>query len=262
MPPQMSHTGTHLKHWHSMSETSSTLEHAPLLSPRFVWKLTAVVVVMCLVTAAIALTGRMIGKSISYAGNTADRTLHDIVIGDDSIQLPSNVIRFESQRVSGVQNAVDTYFSWPGMNGYSEARRDIFNQTRSANGLIFARITQATMSRDMSGRFEPIYKRLTDGPPLAGPNGLDSFRLRPGAGYANELMYVERTTAERPYAVRCLVEDLTAADSGFTTQTGCQRDIFIGKDLSVTYRFSIDLLPHWREIERDVRNRLETALVR
>jgi hypothetical protein len=32
---------------------------------------------------------------------------------------------------------------------------------------------------------------------------------------------------------------------------------FPGKDLSVTYRFSIDLLPHWREIERDVRTRIE-----
>ncbi len=71
------------------------------------------IVVMCLVTAAIALTGRMIGKSISYAGNTADRTIQEIVIGDDVIHLPSNVIRFESQRASGVQNAVDTYF--PGL---------------------------------------------------------------------------------------------------------------------------------------------------
>lgn len=245
-----------------MSDTSSTLEHAPLLSPRFVWKLTAVVTVMCLVTLAIAVTGRMIGKSISYAGNTEDRTLHEIVIGNDVISLPSNVIRFESQRVSGAQNAVDTYFSWPGMNGYSEARRDIFNQTRSANGLVFARIAQATMSRDMSGRFTPIYKRLTDGPPIAGPSGLDSFRLRPGAGYANELMYVERAAGERPYAVRCLVEEPSGTDNSFTTQTGCQRDIFIGRDLSVTYRFSIDLLPHWQEIEHDIRKRLEAALVR
>jgi len=242
-----------------MSDSASTVEHAPLLSSRFVWKLTAVVTILCVITLAIAVVGRMIGKSISYAGNTADRTLHEIVIGNDVISLPANVIRFESQRVSGAQNAVDTYFSWPGMNGYSEARRDIFSQTRSAHGLIFARIAQATMSRDMSGRFTPIYKRLTDGPPVAGPNGLNSFRLRPGAGYANELMYVQQSPAERPYAVRCLVEE-PGSETNFTTLTGCQRDIFIGKDLSVTYRFSIDLLPHWQQIEADVRKRLEMAL--
>ena len=244
-----------------MSKTTAALEHEPLLSPRFVWKITAVVAVMCLVTLAIALAGRMVGKSIAHAGNTTDRSLREIVIGNDVLSLPANVIRFESQRVSGVQNAVDTYFSWPGMNGYSEANRDIFNQTRSADGLIFARIAQATMSRDMSGRFTPIYKRLTDGPPVAGPNGLDSFRLRSGAGYASELMYVERTGGDRPYAIRCLVEE-TGSDVDFNTRTGCQRDIFIGQDLSVTYRFSIDLLPHWREIERDVRARLEAALIK
>lgn len=244
-----------------MSKTTTALEHAPILSPRFVWKITAVVAVMCLVTLTIAVSGRMIGQSISRAGNTTDQTLHEIVIGNDVLSLPANVIRFESQRVPGVQNAVDAYFSWPGMNGYSEAQRDIFNQTRSADGLIFARIAQATMSRDMSGRFRPIYKRLTDGPSIAGPNGLVSFRLRSGAGYASELMYVEQSGSDNPYAIRCLVEE-AGSDLDFNTKTGCQRDIAIGHDLSVTYRFSIDLLPHWREIERDVRARIEAALIR
>lgn len=242
-----------------MSSAPTSIEHKPLISPGFIWKLTAVISVMCVLTLAIALTGRVIGKSISLAGNTADQTLHQIVIGDDVLTLPANVIRFESQRVSGVQNAVDTYFAWPGMRGYSEDNRSLFNQTRSASGLVFARITQATMSRDMSGRFTPIYKRVTDGEPVAGPSGLDSFRLRAGAGYASELMYVERTSNDRPYAVRCLVEEF-GSDAAITTQTGCQRDIFIGKDLSVTYRFSIDLLPHWRQIEADVRSHLEAAL--
>lgn len=242
-----------------MSAAPSPIEHTPLISQRFIWKLTALVSVMCLVTLAIAVTGRMIGNSISHAGNTADQTVYEIVIGNDVLSLSANVIRFESQRVSGAQSAVDTYFTWPEMSGYSLENRDIFNQTNSAHGLIFARIAQATMSRDMSGRFTPIYKRLTDGQPVAGPNGLDSFRLRAGAGYASELMYVERTLAERPYAVRCLVEE-AGSDAAFTTQTGCQRDIFIGKDLSVTYRFSIDLLPHWRQIETDIRRHLEAAL--
>jgi hypothetical protein len=244
-----------------MSDSHETLQHAPLLSPGFVWKLTAVVAVLCLITLAIAMTGRMIGGTIALAGNTTDESLHEIVIGNDVLSLPGNVIRFESQRISGVHGAIDTYFAWPGMSGYTQANRDIFNQTRSAHGLVFARITQSTMSRDMSGRVSPIYTRLTEGSAVAGPNGLDSMRLKPGAGYASELMYVERNAVGQPYAVRCLVETNDAAKE-FTTRTGCQRDISLGTDLSVTYRFSIDLLPHWREIERDVRARLEAALVR
>lgn len=244
-----------------MTQTTPTLDHAPLLSSRFVWKLTAIVAVLGLITVVIAISGRMIGTSIALAGNTPDQTLYEIVIGNDVLRLPANVIRFQSQRVSGVQGAVDTYFAWPGMTGYSEATRDMFSQQKagSANGLVFARVTQATMSRDMSGRFAPIYQRLTEGAPVAGPNGLDSIRLRTGAGYANELLYVERTSGAQPYTVRCLVEE-AGPDQSFTTRTGCQRDILIGKGLSLTYRFSIDLLPHWRDIESDVRTRFEAAL--
>ena len=43
-------------------------------------------------------------------------------------------------------------------------------------------------------------------------------------------------------------------------RTGWFLSAFIGKDLSVTYRFSIDLLPHWQQIEQDVRQRIEMAL--
>lgn len=244
-----------------MSNSSTELAHEHLLSPRFVWKVTAFVAVMCLLTVAIAVSGRLIGQSITHAGNTADQTLHEIIIGNEVVGLPANVIRFESQRVSGPQTAVDTYFAWPGMKGYSEETRTVFSQTQSADGLVFARIAQATMSRDMSGRYTPIYKRIIDGPPAAGPNGLDSYRLRSGAGYAGELIYIDREGGDRPYTIRCLIDE-GAADPDFHTQTGCQRDIFIGQDLSVTYRFSIDMLPHWREIERDVRVRLQAAVLR
>lgn len=244
-----------------MSSPDQIVVHKPLLSSQFIWKLAAIVAVLCALTAAIAVTGRMIGGSVVLAGNTTDQSSRDIVIGNNVLSLPANVIRFESQRVSRVHAAVDLYFAWPGMTGYSDSNRDIFSQTKSAEGLVFARIAQATMSRDMSGRFAPIYRRLTDGTPMAGPNGLDSVRMKPGTGYANELMYVERGAAAAPYTVRCLVEDAQSAPD-LVTRTGCQRDISLGNDLSVTYRFSIELLPHWRTIEHDVRARLEAALVR
>jgi hypothetical protein len=110
------------------------------------------------------------------------------------------------------------------------------------------------------GTLQPIYRRLTDGSAVAGPNGLDSIRLKPGAGYANELMYVERSRRRSP--MRCVAWSRTLA-LGRTSPPGpaASATSRLVKDLSVTYRFSIDLLPHWREIERDVRTRLEAALV-
>jgi len=145
-----------------MPQTTPTLNHVPLLSPKFVWKITAVVAVLCLVTLAITATGRMIGHSISRAGNTAETTLHEIVIGNDVLRLPANVIRFETQRVSGVQNAVDIYFAWPGMEGYSEAKRDIFNQTPAPSSRTTLPITWALSAtkQNPSASFGALPSRL------------------------------------------------------------------------------------------------------
>lgn len=241
-----------------MSESTAQLDHAPLFSPRFVWKVTAGIAALCVLTIAISAAGRMFGQSMILAGHTEDTTLHQIVIGTDVLEFPANVIRFEDSRRDGVQEAIDTYFVWPGMRGYSEETRAIFDQTNSADGLIFAQVTQATMSRDMSGRYEPIYKRIVEGSPVPGPAGLVSYRIRSDAGYSSELLYVDEAGGLKPYVVRCLIED--GNTGAISTQTGCQRDVFIGQDLSLTYRFSIDLLPHWREIESDVRARFDKAL--
>lgn len=242
----------------AMSQTTAEPDHAPLLSPRFVWKVTAAIAVLCLLTLAVSLAGRMFGRSMALAGHTTDETEFRIAIGDDLLTLPANVIRFEASRRTGVHEALDTYFAWPGMEGYSQANRGVFDQTTGADGLIFARLTAATMSRDMSGRYEPIYRRLIEGEPVPGPGGLVSYRLTPGTGYANELLYVDPAGGPRPYVVRCLVD--VATDTGLSTRTGCQRDIAIGNDLSLTYRFSIDLLAHWRQIEADVEARFQSAL--
>ncbi|TDH39243.1 hypothetical protein E2A64_09305 [Pseudohoeflea suaedae] len=241
-----------------MSESTADIDQAPLFSAPFIWKLTAGIATLCALTIAISAAGRMFGQSMILAGHTEDTTPHQIVIGTDVLELPANVIRFEAARRDGVQEAIDTYFAWPGMGGYSEANRQVFNQTNSADGLIFAQLTQATMSRDMSGRYEPIYKRIVEGSPVPGPGGLVSYRIRSDAGYSSELLYVDQAGGLKPYVVRCLIEN--GQTGAISTQTGCQRDIFIGQDLSLTYRFSIDLLPQWREIEADVRARFENAL--
>lgn len=241
-----------------MAHESPSLEHAPLLSPAFVWKITVAIAVLFALTIGISVAGRLFGRAIVLSGHTTDTTIHTIVIGNDVLALPANVIRFAAERVSGIQTSVDTYFAWPGMHGYGEATRAVFDQTGSADGLVFARVTQATMSRDMSGRFQPIYSRLVEGSPVAGPAGLVSYRLRQNAGYASELLYVDAAGGDAPYVVRCLIEG--EAESDFVTRTGCQRDIALGEDLSLIYRFSENLLPHWREIEADVRARFAKAL--
>lgn len=242
-----------------MTDHASSYDQAPLLNPVFVWKCAGIIVILAMLTLAISFAGRIVGNSIILAGHTEETTRHAIVIGNDTMILPANMIRFETQRTSGVQTAIDLYFTWPEMEGYSMARASVFNQSHSAGPLIFARVAQATMSRDMSGRFGPIYMRLVEGSALPGPAGLSAWRLKPGTGYAGELLFAETRDAEDRYVVRCLV-DSRPSDAEFETFTGCQRDIAVGGDLSLTYRFSSDLLPHWKAIDDAVKARFEAAL--
>ena len=242
-----------------MNDHASTYDQAPLLNPQFMWKCASIIGCLAALTFGIHIAGRFVGESITLAGHTEDTTVHQIVIGQDVLNLPANVIRFETQRISGAQASVDLYFSWPEMQGYSADLAPIFNRSEKAGRLIFVRAAQATMSRDMSGRFEPIYRRIIEGTAMPGPEGLSSWRLKPGAGYAGELLYSAERPGDEPYVVRCLV-DGRQSDADFATYTGCQRDIAVGDDLSLTYRFSMDLLPQWKEIENAVRRRFDVAL--
>ena len=114
-----------------MKQQAAMIDQAPLISPRFVWKLTAAIAVLCLLTAGISLSGRFLGKSMLLAGHTTDETPLQIVIGNDVLILPTNVVRFEKARRSGIHDAIDTYFTWPGMKGYTDETRDRFSQIDS-----------------------------------------------------------------------------------------------------------------------------------
>jgi hypothetical protein len=56
--------------------------------------------------------------------------------------------------------------------------------------------------------------------------------------------------------VRCLLPDTPAA----ATSGDCQRDIAVGQDLSVLYRFSSARLPDWRALDKAVRDHVEALL--
>ncbi len=224
---------------------STTEDHAPLIGTRFLYIVTAIAVTLAALTGLISLAGQWYGGSLALAGNTDSAEINDVFIGQDHLRLASNVIRFAEQRSTGVVERIDLYATWPDMQGYSDETRRLFNDVSRPDALIFMQISQSTMSRDMSGRVEPIYKHLFEGAPRPGPAGLTAHSMRETSGYGHETLLTADRGADTPYAVRCMLpatpEDATSAD--------CQRDIHIGTDLVVLYRFSSQLLPQWQAID-------------
>jgi hypothetical protein len=230
--------------------------HAPLLSTRLLTRMTIGVAVLAGLTIGISITGRMLGERIALAGHTENAYPVDIVIGQDQIRLPANVIRFEEQRRTGLAERVDLYLTWPEMQGYSNTERSRFNDANRPESLLFLSLSQSTMSKDMSGRLEPIYTQLFDGPPIAYGHGLTLHRLKNTSGYGEEVLLTAERPGKQPFVVRCLLPSAT----GHTTSGDCQREKHIGRDLTTLYRFSSSLLKDWDHSDAAVHSFVDARL--
>lgn len=233
-----------------MTATPHGSEHAPLVSPRFLYTLTAAVIGLAALTASISVAGRWYGDRLALAGHTTSTDAVDLFIGQDHLRLPANVIRFDQQRTTGRAERVDLYLTWPKLDGYSDATRDQFNDVGNPAALIFVEISQSTMSRDMSGRLQPIYQHIFQASTQSGPAGLTRHDLKPNSGYGDEIFLTADRADGAPYVVRCLMPKTPEG----STSADCQRDVHAGQDLVVLYRFSSQLLPQWQSIDAAVRD--------
>lgn len=203
---------------------------------------------LALLSGVISLGGKWAGRSIAMAGHTDDTTVYEIVIGNDVLAVPANAIRFEAARRSGVAARLDLYLRWPQMDGYSHEARDAFNHADGARNILFLTFDVPMMSRDMTGRFEPIYRALVEGPGRAGPAGLTVYPFTEKSGYVDEVLVVGDEGGNHPFVARCL-----AGDAARESLAPCERDIHIGDGLNLTYRMPAELAGSWREVDEAVR---------
>lgn len=213
------------------------------LMARVFWVFAALAVL----SAAINVAGRYAGRSIAMAGHTDDASLREVVIGGDVLHVPANMIRFEEARRDGIAQRLDLYALWPTLEGYTHGTRRAFNHVDGQRGIIFISFEERMMSRDMSGRFEPIYRPMVEPVARRGPGGLAVHRFTAKSGYVDEVLVVGKEGTALPFVARCLSGE-AAADS----LAPCERDIHVGESLSLVYRFPAELAASWRELDAAV----------
>lgn len=103
------------------------------------------------------------------------------------------------------------------------------------------------MSRDMSGRFEPIYKAIVEPAGAPGPAGLTVYRFPDRSGYVEEQLVTAARGDGTHFVARCLT-GAAAAQS----LAPCERDVHAGDGLSVTFRFPAELLADWQALDAAV----------
>ena len=202
---------------------------------------------LALVSAALSLAGKFLGREIALAGHTDDRTVHEVVIGNDVLSVPANMIRFEASRRSGVASRLDLYLQWPQMEGYTEAGRDAFNHLDGSRTILFVSFEERMMSRDMSGRLDPIYRALVEPTGRAGPAGLAVYPFSEKSGYVDEVLIVGDEASATPFVARCL-----SGEQARQSLAPCERDIHVGDSLNLVYRMPAELAGSWREVEAAV----------
>ncbi|MGE0279644.1 MAG: hypothetical protein AB7P20_03375 [Rhizobiaceae bacterium] len=210
---------------------------------------------LALAAIAISLAGKWFGQTISHGGHTDSMTLREIVIGNNVIVAPDNMIRFPDARRDGVTARLDLYMRWPDLRGYGEAVRNDFNHANGSKTIVFLTFEEASMSRDMSGRLAPIYNELIDRPGAAGVGGLTIYDFSEKSGYLDEMLAVAARSGETPFVARCLKGEAAAQ-----SLAPCERDIQLGDGLSLTFRFPAELLKEWPKLEAAMRARATSML--
>lgn len=229
----------------------------PAFDERFMFKVFAVFALMAFAAVLISIGGKHIGRSIALAGHTESTRVHEIVIGNDVLRAPANAIRFERGRRDGVAANLQLYLRWPDMRGYSAAARDDFNHAGGSRNILFLSFEPRIMSRDMSGRLQPIYRALIEPRAHEGPGGLALHPFTAASGYLDEMLVVGPEEAGGRFVARCLTGP-AAAES----LADCERDLFVGEELVLVYRFPSSLLPQWRLLEASVRAYADGAIQR
>ncbi|TGR38205.1 hypothetical protein EN838_33445, partial [Mesorhizobium sp. M1C.F.Ca.ET.195.01.1.1] len=110
--------------------------------------------------------------------------------------------------------------------------------------IIFLSFEQQMMSRDMSGRFAPIYSALIVQPGIPGLGGTTVYGFNEKSGYMNEVLVVGKRAGKDPFVARCL-----SGPSASESLAPCERDIHVGDDLSLTYRFPREFLGDWQTLD-------------
>lgn len=204
---------------------------------------------LAILSLAVTVAGKWLGERIAMGGHTDDTTIHAIVVGDNLLAVPANMIRFEQARRNGNAERLDLYVRYPTMEGYSSATREAFNHADASDSILFLGFSEQIMSRDMSGRFAPIYSSLIVRPGKPGPAGIMFHDFPENSGYLGEMLAVAERPGRDPFVARCLTGP--AAEKSLAP---CERDILVGDRLSLTYRFPQRFLGEWRTLDAAVEN--------
>lgn len=202
---------------------------------------------LAFLSVAILIAGKLYGRSLVRAGHTSSTEHFEIAIGNDSVSVPANTIRKQEQRHTGAANRMDLYLHWPTLSGFRDNLATAFNDVEpKTNSIIFISIMPRATTRDMAGRFDPVYRNVMKGAATDLDRGLKAIALSQEHGYINERLVYSAPDLRtgRRFVVRCQDVDATSQ----VILAPCETDIHFGETLTAQIRFPERLLGDWQKL--------------
>lgn len=194
----------------------------------------------------VGTTVRAYRDDIALAGRSSDATPVAFTVAGEAVTVPGNALRFSSARSGGAVESLELLLRWPGLSGFTDDDADAFRDSSSLAPLIYVTISQRATPLDMDDRLAAVYAPYFAGEAIAGPSGLVGRSMTEDSGYRGEDIYYNGSGPVR-FAARCV------ADAGPEVPATCMRDVNLGADLSMLYRFNRFYLGDWAAMDRDIR---------
>lgn len=166
---------------------------------------------------------------------------YEIVVGGINFRVPAGYLRFAEQQRSGVLPGYDLALAWPTMAPLGDAET---LRATPRERIVFIGVAEAGEALDTTDLLGSVYREVFVGPVTTDESGLVRRRLDPQAGYGHDSVVFDITQGTG-FAARC-------SAGGETIWSTCYRDVILTNGLTVTYRFSPELLAQWEDLDRSI----------
>lgn len=205
--------------------------------------------ILAILSLCLVVFGGTYGDRMALAGHDPNPEPIEVVIGNDVMSIPTNMIRLPDQRQSGLTDTISLYVHWPTQQGYTAEQAKAFNNIDGEGGdIVFLTFKVKDRFLAMNERFEPVYTKAISGPRRRIYNGLNAQALLSSLGYNDEiLVWADAINSIHPsFIARC------ANAESETFIAPCETDLFVGRSLEMKARFSLDMLARWPTLTKEL----------
>lgn len=200
-----------------------------------------------------------VGPSVDeLGGNVPSPAISEEPIAIDvasmKFAIPANYTVFPRDRRGGERDEVWLYALWPTLSGYAPSRREDFIENPADTRRIDILIAERTSPFSERERIDILYMPQTiDTRGARTPYKLIKYEFKeqranvPTSGYAGAELYLGEVAKKEIAAIFCMKE----RDDVMSPE--CWRELELGPDVTLTYRFKRPYLAEWRKIDAEVR---------